>query len=158
MQPHTPDPTDITLVAAITRRRTDRRIYSARPVPAGDIALMGARAARLEVMLRQIDTMDKLNQIVKQAVRDRATNHDYLVEVTLWSGRYGESPTGVPARNTPQHDCTAPIPGRIFAGPGLVQPLGAAPAEDNAVVLMLGTEADDRLSQLRAGEGPAWCC
>ena len=37
---------DITLAAAIPRRRTDRRHYSAWPVPQGDLALMGARAAR----------------------------------------------------------------------------------------------------------------
>ena len=152
VRPHTPDHADIALAAAIPQRRTDRRIYSARPVPTDAIASMGARAADVGVMLRRVDAMDKLNDIVKQAVRDHATNHDYLVEVTTWSGRYGGSRAGVPARNTPQHDCTAPIPGRIFAGPGLAQPPDASPAEDNAVVLVLGTEADDRLAQLRAGE------
>jgi nitroreductase len=152
VHPHTPSHADITLAAAIPRRRTDRRIYTAWPVPTGDIALMGAAAARMGVMLRQVDAMDKLNKIVKQAVRHHATNHDYLVELTMWSGRYGGSRAGVPARNTPAHDCTAPIPGRIFAGPGLAQPPGASPADDNAVILALGTEADDRLAQLRAGE------
>jgi nitroreductase len=39
----------------------------------------------------------------------------------------------------------------MFAGPGL-QPSGVAPADDNAAVLALGTEKDDRLAQLRAGE------
>ena len=34
---------DITLAAAIPRRRTDRRLYSSWPVPRADIALMGAR-------------------------------------------------------------------------------------------------------------------
>lgn len=149
--PHTPDHTNITLAAAIPRRRTDRRIYSARPVPASDIAVMDALAARMGVMLRQVDAMDKLNKIARQAARDHATNRDYLVELTMWSGRYG-SRAGVPARNTPEHDCSAPIPGRIFAGPGLAQPPGASPADDNAVILVLGTEADDRLAQLRAGE------
>lgn len=147
---HTPDRADITLAAAITQRRTDRRIYSARPVAAGDIASMAALAARMGVMLRQAD-MEKLREIVKRAARAHATNSDYLVELTRWSGRYG-SWAGVPARNVPEHDCTAPVPGRIFAGPGLAQPPGASPAEDNAVILVLGTEADDRLAQLRAGE------
>jgi len=31
-------------------------------------------------------------------------------------------------------------------------PPGSSPAEDNAVMLALGTQADDRLAQLRAGE------
>jgi hypothetical protein len=44
VNPHTADHTDITLAAAIPRRRTDRRHYSSWPVGAADIALMGARA------------------------------------------------------------------------------------------------------------------
>ena len=151
VRPHTPDHADISLAAAIPRRRTDRRIYSPWPVGAGAIASMVALAAGMGVMLRQVDAMDKLNKIVKKAVRDHATNHDYLVELATWSGRYG-SRAGVPARNSPEHDCSAPIPGRIFAGPSLAQPLGASPADDNAVILALGTEADDRLAQLRTGE------
>ncbi len=39
---------------------------------------------------------------------------------------------GVPARNAPQSDPTIPIPGRLFAGPGLAQPSGVSPADDNA--------------------------
>jgi hypothetical protein len=151
VRPHAPNHADIALAAAISRRRTDRRIYSACPIRASDIESMVALAARMGVILRKVDAMDKLNKIVKQAVWDHATNHDYLVEVTMWSGRYG-SRAGVPTRNTPEHDCSAPIPGRTFAGPGLAQPPGASPADDNAVILALGTEADDRLAQLRAGE------
>lgn len=43
---HTPDQLNITLAAAIPRRRTDRRHYSFWPVPVSDVALMAARAAR----------------------------------------------------------------------------------------------------------------
>lgn len=149
--PHAPDRVDLALAAAITQRRTDRRIYSSRPVAAGDIASMAAQAARMEVMLRQVDAMEQLREIVKQAARAHATDGDYLVELTRWSGRYG-SRAGVPARNVPEHDCSAPVPGRIFAGAGLPQPPGASPADDKAVILVLGTETDDRLAQLRAGE------
>ena len=121
MRPHTADHTDITLAAAIPRRRTDRRHYSSWPVHAGDIALMGARAARMGVMLRRVDALDKLNAIVVQAVRGHAADRDYLAELTMWSGRYG-SRAGVPARNTPIPDRTAAIPGRVFAAPVLAQP------------------------------------
>ncbi|GBE64342.1 putative NAD(P)H nitroreductase [Mycobacterium sp. MFM001] len=142
---------DVMLAAAIPRRRTDRRIYSAWPVAAGDIALMAARAARSGVMLRRIDTVDRLNQIVAQAVWRHVTDYEYLAELTAWSGRYG-SVKGVPARNTPAPDPTAAIPGRLFAGPALAQPPGVSPADDNAVILALGTQTDDRLARLRAGE------
>jgi hypothetical protein len=148
--PHQADALDIALAAAIPRRRTDRRHYSSWPVPVSDIALMAARAARIGVTLRQVDDMEKLHKIVAESVWDHM-NHDYLVELAAWSGRYA-SVAGVPARSTPRSDPTAKIPGRYFAGPTLVMPADSSAAEDNAVVLALGTRADDRLSQLRAGE------
>ncbi len=151
VQPHVPDQAGIALAAAIPRRRTDRRAYSSWPVATGDIAQMAARAARCGVMLRQIDALDKMRAIVAQAVSDHAANDEYMRELTTWSGRYG-SVAGVPARNAPPSDANAPIPGRLFAGPGLAQPSGVSPADDGAAVLALGTETDDRLARLRAGE------
>jgi nitroreductase len=151
VQPHIPDQTDITLAAAIPRRRTDRRAYSSWPVAGGDIALMAARAARSGVMLRQIDAIDRMKDIVAQAVSKHATDYDYLHELTRWTGRYG-SVAGIPAQNAPPSDSAAPIPGRLFAGPALAQPSGVSPADDNAAILALGTQDDDRLAWLRAGE------
>ena len=146
----TPDSPNIALAAAIPQRRTDRRHYSSWPVPVGDIALMAARAARNGVTLCQVDDTDKLHQIVAQSVWDHMTP-DYLAELTEWSGRYA-SVAGVPARNVPTSDPTAKIPTRFFAGPALAMPPGSSATDDNAVVLALGTRADDRLAQLRAGE------
>lgn len=143
---------DIALAAAIPRRRTDRRHYGWWPVPAADITLMGSRAARAGVMMRQVESLPKLQHVVAQAAWQHATDHDYLTELTAWSGRYA-SESGVPARNTPQSDPTAPIPGRIFAGPALAQPPDTESADDGAVVLALGTKDDSRLARLRAGEG-----
>jgi nitroreductase len=151
LRPHIPDHTDIALAAAIPRRRTDRRAYSSWPVPGGDIAQMAARAARCGVMLRQVDALDRMRAIVTLAVRYHLTDDDYLRELTAWSGRY-DSVAGVPARSTPPPDVSAPIPGRVFAGAGLAQPSGISPAADNAALLALGTEKDDRLARLRAGE------
>ncbi|BCO34922.1 NAD(P)H nitroreductase [Mycobacterium heckeshornense] len=146
-----PSEVDITLAAAIPRRRTDRRHYSSWEVPANYIALMGARAARAGVMLRRIEALPRLQTIVAQAVWQHATDHDYLAELTKWSGRYA-SVAGVPARSTPQSDPTAPLPPRLFAGPALAQPADTDPAEDNAAVLALGTKDDTTLARLRAGE------
>ena len=145
------DELDITLAAAIARRRTDRRNYSSWPVPGGDIALMGARAARAGVMLRQIDLLPHLSATIAQSVWKHASDVDYLTELSAWSGRYG-SVAGVPARNTPVFDPHAPVPARVFAGPALAQPAQTPPAEDNAVLIALGTETDDDLARLRAGE------
>lgn len=151
VQPHHPDQTDIALASAIPRRRTDRRAYSSWPVPGGDIALMAARGARYGVMLRQVDSVKHMKSIVAQAVRSHLGNAEYLRELTTWTGRYG-SVAGVPARNTPPSEPSAPIPARLLAGPGLTQPSGISPADDSAALLALGTENDDRLARLRAGE------
>ena len=115
---------NVTLAAAIPRRRTDRRYFSGWPVAAADIALMGARAARFGVMLRQVDALDRLNALVARAVFEHDRDYDYLSELATWSGRYG-SVAGVPARSVPPPNADAPIPGRLFAGPALSQPAGA---------------------------------
>ncbi|GAY13515.1 nitroreductase family protein [Mycobacterium sp. shizuoka-1] len=146
-----PGELDITLAAAIARRRTDRRNYSSWPVPGGDITLMGARAARAGVMLRQLDLLPHLSAIIAQSVWKHTSDTDYLSELNAWSGRYG-SVAGVPARNTPVSDSQAAIPARLFAGAALPQPAQTSPGDDNAVLLALGTETDDDMARLRAGE------
>jgi nitroreductase len=150
LSPYPADAVDIALAAAIPRRRTDRRHYSSWPVPVADIALMAARAVRNGVTLCQVEDVDKLHEIVAQSVWDHQ-NQDYLAELTAWSGRYA-SVAGVPARSTPASDPTAKIPGRFFAGPALPMPKDSSSADDNAIVLALGTRTDDRLARLRAGE------
>ena len=112
---------------------------------------MGARAARAGVMLRQLDLLPHLSAIIAQSVWKHANDTDYLMELNAWSGRYG-AVAGVPARSTPASDSHAVVPARVFAGPVLAQPVQTSPTEDNAVLLALGTEADDELARLRAGE------
>ncbi len=146
-----PAGSDVPLAAAIPRRRTDRRVYGAWPVPDADIALMGARAARAGVMLRQAQRLPELHQIVTDAVWRHATDREYLSELSTWSGRYA-SLAGVPAHSTPKSDPAARIPARLFAGPVLPQPAGSAGEQDGAAVLALGTKDDSALSRLRAGE------
>lgn len=150
LSPYPADSVDIALAAAIPRRRTDRRHYSSWPVPVSDIALMAARAARNGVTLCQVEDIDKLHEIVARSVWDHQ-NREYLAELTTWSGRYA-SVAGVPARNTPASDPGSKIPGRFFAGPVLPMAPESSSAEDKAIVLALGTRADDRLARLRAGE------
>ncbi|HPZ94699.1 MAG TPA: NAD(P)H nitroreductase [Mycobacterium sp.] len=149
--PKPADELDVMLCLAIGRRRTDRRSYRSWPVPWGDIALMGARAARAGVMLRQVDEIPRLRDIVLESVARHASDADYLAELTAWSGRYG-SVAGVPARNTPAPEPSAPIPVRAFAGPALRDGARDASEPEGSVVVALGTENDDDLARLRAGE------
>ena len=67
----------------------------------GDIALMGARAARAGVMLRQIEQVPRLKGALSPTpVSRHAADADYQTELSAWSGRHG-SVVGVPARNAP---------------------------------------------------------
>ncbi|MEH3140470.1 MAG: nitroreductase family protein [Mycobacterium kyogaense] len=146
-----PAHTDTVLAAAISRRRTDRRNYSSRQVSAAAIAMMGARAARAGVMLRRFDALTTLRRRVMDAEARHHSDPEYVAELAVWSGRY-DSTAGIPARSTPRPDPGAVIPARAFAGAALEQPADSEPSQDNAAVIALGTVADDRLSQLRAGE------
>ncbi|KUI32761.1 hypothetical protein [Mycobacterium sp. GA-2829] len=147
----TPHEADIALAAAIPRRRTDRRLFSPWPVAAGDIALIGARAARAGVLMRRVEATSQLRSAVAAAVRQHAADLGYLAELATWSGRHAAT-AGVPAASVPAAVAGAPLPARVFAGAALKQPEGAEPADDNAVLLALGTADDDALARLRAGE------
>jgi nitroreductase len=149
--PRSPSELDVTLAAAIPHRQTDRRRFGPRGVPASYVAQMGARAARAGVMLRQVESLPRLQEIVAQAAWRHAADRDYLTELTTWSGRYA-SQAGVPARNTPRDGLAAPLSRREFAGPALVEPFDKDSASDTAAVLALGTRHDSEVEQLRAGE------
>lgn len=122
VEPQRPDDLDVMLAAAVARRRTDRRTFSSWPVPWGDIAVMGARAARAGVMLRQIDLIPQLSAMVAESV------------------------AGPPACDTP-----APQPDALQSDALQSDALRPAPTSPG-VVLALGTEGDDGLARLRAGE------
>jgi nitroreductase len=142
---------DVTLAAAIPRRRTDRRRYSSWPVPRGDLALMGARSARAGVTMRRVEALTDLAGLVTRAASVHAADYEYLTELATWSGRYG-SKAGVPARNTPKSEPAAPLSGRVFAGPALADSSEIRSADENAVVVALATTDDDEMAHLRAGE------
>jgi nitroreductase len=151
LEPYSATEVDVALAAAILRRRTDRRRYNAQHVSAADISLMGARAARAGVMLRNVESLTRLSDLVSEAAYRHANSFAYLSELSTWSGRYA-SQAGVPARSAARLDPATVIPRRAFAGPALTEPPGTSPADDNAVVLALGTRDDDEVARLRAGE------
>jgi nitroreductase len=151
LEPYPATEVDIALAGAILRRRTDRRHYSSRPVSAADISLMGARAARAGVMLRNVESLTRLSDLAAQAAFRHADSFEYLNELSMWSGRYA-SQAGVLARSVPRLDPATAIPRRAFAGPALTEPAKPSPADDGGVVLALGTRDDDDVARLRAGE------
>lgn len=146
-----PGELDILLAAAIPRRRTDRRLFSFWPVSRADIATIGVRVARMGVQMRRVELSTDLRAVLAEAVWKHVHDREYLDELTVWSGRYS-SRAGVPARNIPDSDSRAAIPGRLFAGAALDQPADTPARHDHAVVLALGTSGDDAVARVRAGE------
>ncbi|WP_199434654.1 Acg family FMN-binding oxidoreductase [Qaidamihabitans albus] len=150
-----PGPDEITLAAAIPRRRTDRRRYSSWPVHPAQVAAIAARAADEGALLRAVDGPAERHQLVRamiEASQRHAADPAYRIELAVWSGRHG-SADGVPARNVPPAvDVSDAAPMREFTDPRLAQPSGSATEPDAAVLLVLSTASDDRLSRLRAGE------
>lgn len=142
---------DVALAAAIPRRRTDRRHYSAWPVAHGYIALMGARAARAGIALRRVEISPALRAAVAQAIWPHVSDLDYSGESAAGSGR-GTSPAGAPALDTPESDPAAALSGRCSGDPALAQPPETTAEDDDAVLIALGTSVDDDLARLRAGE------
>ena len=142
---------DVALAAAIPRRRTDRRLFSEWPVPRADVATIGVRVARMGVQMRRVELTQDVKAIVAQSVWNHAFDSEYLGELTMWSGGYA-SQAGVPARNIPESDPTAALPGRLFAGAALDQPPDTRAERDHAVVVALGSHDDDSVARLRAGE------
>jgi nitroreductase len=151
---HDPTPAEVSLAAAIPRRRTDRRRHSSWPVPSGYLDEMAQLAAEEGTVFRTAcgAARDHLARAIQQAAREHAADADYQAELAAWSGRY-ESEDGVPAANVPAPDETpGALPGRVFSEPGLAQPPGAAGEDDETVLAVISTASDDAMSRLRAGE------
>lgn len=146
--PYRPTALDISLSAAITQRRTDRRHYTSWPVPPGCLGLLTERAAVLGAVVRRIDDRERVKAAARTASRVHADDEAYRFELAMWSGRHG-SADGVPARNTPPPRPDDDFPPRAFAAPEFLDP---ASGPDHAELLVIGTSADDRASRLRAGE------
>lgn len=146
-----PNVGDIALAAAIPARRTDRRQFNAWPVPFADIATIGARLARMGVLMRHVEMSIDIRTLVAQAVWQHAHDDAYLAELAEWSGKHAAT-SGVPARNIPESESRGPIPGRRFYGGTLTNPYDTGAGDERAVLLGLGSATDDDLARLRAGE------
>lgn len=141
---------DVEMSAMIPRRRTDRRHYTAMPLPPGYLGLLSERAGALGAIVRLVDdkARDRLVAAARAAAERHAGDPDYRWELALWSGRHS-SDDGVPARNTPAPRAIDDLPARRFVSPRLRDAVTEA---DHADVLVLGTPSDDRSARLRAGE------
>ncbi|SUA45265.1 Putative NAD(P)H nitroreductase RV3131/MT3217 [Nocardia africana] len=150
MRPRTPSARDIELAAAIAHRQSDRRRYSARPVPQALVREVSADARAYGAAARQVppELRPELADAARVAAVRHAADPAYLHELAVWSGRHGTA-DGVPAANTPAPRPDDEIAKRRFESPELADP---ATEPEAAEWLVVCTTGDDRLARLRAGE------
>ncbi|ALE81326.1 hypothetical protein WY02_26430 [Pseudonocardia sp. AL041005-10] len=167
-----PDPQDTDLLAVVTavdgpadaaeadlwpalqRRRTDRRRYDDRPVPAAVLETVTAAARRHGALLLPVAGQARraeLDTVLARAADQQRCRPGYLAELMTWSHRYAGAHDGVPAWARP----TRPAP--RGTGPNRAFPAGrltgstAGPA-DGGVLAVLCTRGDGPEDRLRAGE------
>ncbi|GGL20465.1 Acg family FMN-binding oxidoreductase [Nocardia jinanensis] len=145
-----PGDAQIDLAAAILLRRTDRRHYLPRPVPARHLRSLAAQVSACGAAVRQVPEtlLPRLAAPMRHVVAAHAADQRYQEEIARWSGHHRIS-DGVPSRNAPAARPAGEIPVRAFADPTLLDPVDQP---DAAQWLVVGTTRDDRRAQLRAGE------
>src|SRR5690606_31846056 len=124
--------------------------FSSWPIPPGHLSLFAERAATLGAVVRVVEPEERehVAAAAREAARLHAADEAYRFELALWSGLHS-SPDGIPAHSIPAARAGDELPARVFAGPELTD---TAREADHAELLVIATSADDRLSQLRAGE------
>lgn len=151
-QPNAQAEADVQLAAAIPRRRTDRRRYADWEVPPAFVEELIARAADQGALLRRVITTHArtlLLAAIHEAARLQDQDPGRGTETAVWSGLHA-SADGIPAANLLRDPVgTGAGTARRFSEGTLDQP---PTGDDGALLLVLGTASDDRLSQLRAGE------
>lgn len=142
---------DIGLARPVAARRSDRRPFTSWEVPEAFLAELVEQAAERGAVLRAIKD-DGDRQTVLDAIREaeaiQRTTPGYQHELATWTGR-SLSDDGVPVASLLQETATRADAARDFPT-GDLSAISREP--DGAVLLVLGTASDDRMSQLRAGE------
>ena len=147
--PYRPGEADRELHAAIGPRRTNRRPFSNRRVPAGILAEIVA-AASLEGAVLHLpgrEETQRLLHLAADAERDLLADPEYRAELAQWAG--GERGTeGIPGSAIGPRDPGGHTPVRDFrAGP-----VDYAWFEENPQLAVLSTIAGTRADWLRAGQ------
>jgi nitroreductase len=153
-------PADPALLPALTRRRTDRRRMSHRPVPPEHLRMLGEQAERSGVLLVPVTgtaLRRRLGAVLVDAADRQRWTPGYPAELELWTRRYAGSRDGVPLENVAPHPVgtvdAAPL--RPFPRGRLEQPpleQEHAAASDASELLVVCTPADTVADRLRAGE------
>jgi nitroreductase len=153
-----PDPVAVRRLAAIHRRRTDRRTVPAEPVPTE------ARTAVIEAVTscdRYLHVLGREQVIelavaMERAMRAEDTDDRQRAELARWVGGERADGTGVPDTSIPIDAPHTTVPARDFGVSGTLPP-GTGHDESAVYAVLYGT-GDTPVDWLRAGEAlsAAW--
>ncbi|MFC7545721.1 Acg family FMN-binding oxidoreductase [Plantactinospora sp. GCM10030261] len=149
----TPTAADTALLAAVPRRRTDRRAFADTPVPAASLDRLRAAVEAEGVHLHVVrhDQMPMLAVATAHAAATELADPAYRAELARWTHRPADERDGVPAtvavRPAPRR---VPVRDHAVGGaPGLE--VGAGFDRGASYVVLYG-ESDDRAGWLAGGE------
>jgi len=152
------DPTAAALFGQITRRHTERRRMSHRPVPAELLAELADQARHARARLIPVTdpaTRERLTAAFRDAEARQRFVPGYAAELQLWTRRTAGTRDGIGAGSI-----AAPVengfPLRTFSDHGqLTQPRpapGHDDADDAAELVVIVTDGDTSADRVRAGE------
>jgi nitroreductase len=149
--PYRAQPAERELHAAITRRHTNRRPFSGRPVPPGVLAELAEAAGREGAILHVLDRSETVRVLglAGDAEREQLADPAYRAELEKWAGGARDR-EGIPdsALGPRSPDCPTPV--RDFA-PGQPAPPGHAWFEESPQLAVLSVHFGGHADWLRAG-------
>ena len=153
------DPVAAELYGQVTRRHTERRRMSHRPVPAellAELAEQARHAGAGLVPVADAATRERLIAAFREAAARQRFAPGYAAELQLWTRRTAGTHDGIGAGNIAE-PLENGFPLRTFPGQGqLTQPRPAAgnaeAADDAAELMVIVTKGDGTADRLRAGE------
>ena len=140
------------LFAAITKRRTDRRPFTEWPVPQAFVRQLINGASDQGAVLRSVSdpgAAKVLQAVAAAAAAAQERVPGYHAELAQWTRTEGTA--GIPRSSLLLDDDKVQVAGDRRFPPGDLAS-GEPGQHDGAILMVLGTASDDRLSQLRAGE------
>jgi nitroreductase len=148
-------PEDLSLLAAMPRRRTNRRPFTGAPVPARVINNLRRAAKAEQAWLARMapSQLPLLRSMVRQAHAVQQKDPAFRAEWAAWTGRGDGEVVGAPARTTgplpePQDEWVL----RDFSA-GMSRPrLPGKDFEPNPLIVTVGSFHDLPLAQLQAGQ------
>lgn len=154
--PAVPDAAAAALDRAADVRHTNRRAFGPERVPASVIARL-AKAAQDEGAFLYPLVAEPARSLVAaltvEAERTQFGDPAYRAELREWAGRAGSHDDGIPVGSIPAAGRTVDrLPTRGLDQSGTGRLPAASGAADDACLLLLGTDTDDRLGWLHAGQ------